>query len=70
MFRVSDGYNLDPNDKTYFDKFNVMDILSQSQQRSLSTANGFNDSQMTIKSQAKSATAIRYIKKVTEQIRQ
>ena len=30
MYKVSDGFNLETNDKTYFDKFNVMDLLSVS----------------------------------------
>lgn len=28
MYKVSEGYNLNKNDKTYFDKFNVMDLFS------------------------------------------
>ena len=30
MYKVSEGYNLESNDKTYFDKYNVMDLLSAS----------------------------------------
>ena len=37
MYRVSDGYNLEENDKTYFDKFNVMELLSVS--RSMNVTN-------------------------------
>ena len=28
VYKVSEGYNLEPNDKTYFDKFKIMDLLS------------------------------------------
>ena len=28
MYRVSEGYNLESNDKTFFDKYNVMEMLS------------------------------------------
>ena len=30
MYRINDGYNLEDNDKTFFDKFNVMELLSVS----------------------------------------
>ena len=30
IYKVSEGYNLNENDKTYFDKFNIMDMLSDS----------------------------------------
>lgn len=36
MYKVSEGYNLNPNDKTYFDKFNIMEMLNLS--HSMSTA--------------------------------
>ena len=39
MYRVSEGFNLDSNDKTYFDKYGVMDLIqasrSMSSQKSL-----------------------------------
>lgn len=36
MYRVSDGYNLEKNDKTYFDKHNVMELINAS--RSLNSS--------------------------------
>ena len=34
MYRVSDGFNLEDGDgKTYFDKYNVMDLLNVSRSK-------------------------------------
>ena len=36
MYKISDGFNLEDNDKTFFDKFNVMELLSASKSMNLS----------------------------------
>ena len=37
MYRVSDGYNLEKNDKTFFDKYNVGALLEVSRSMNASS---------------------------------
>ena len=34
MYRINDGFNLERKDKTYFDKFNIAELLSVSKNMS------------------------------------
>ena len=45
MYRINDGYNLEDNDKTFFDKFNIMELLSVS--RSMAASDLKRDSKMS-----------------------
>ena len=64
MYRVTDGYNLDANDKTYFDKFNIMEMLSGS--RSLTSGQGFGLSTSLSTEKGKSLSAMRIVKKMAD----
>ena len=37
MYRVSEGYNLEEKDKTFFDKYNVLDMLSSKSRSGLNS---------------------------------
>ena len=63
MYRVSDGYNLDSNDKTYFDKYNIFDLISNSRSLTSPTVLDTNPSISTEK--FKSVSAMRIVKKMT-----
>lgn len=66
MYRVSEGFNLDSNDKTYFDKYGVMDLIQAS--RSMSSQKSLGVTQSDNLSRYKNSTsALNIIKKTTEE---
>ena len=66
MYRVSDGYNLEPNDKTYFDKHNILAMLEASKSYSNS---GYGSTVLYNSGRQASKTVFDIIKKATEQVR-
>ena len=76
MYRVSDGYNLDRKDKTYFDKYGVMELINASREMSSQLALNGAPSQSKFSTQSyekldryknNSNSAYDIIKKTTEQ---
>jgi len=68
MYKVSEGFNLDPKDKTYFDKYNILDVLEAT--RSLTSLNNFNSGNSTREvARNQSKTTLQIIKRTTEQLK-
>lgn len=66
MYRINDGYNLDSNDKTYFDKYNIFEMISGS--RSRTTMNTYGSSPRYTAASKNSKFTKHVVKKMTDQI--
>ena len=67
MYRINDGFNLERKDKTYFDKFNIAELLSVSKNMSskgdLIIKNPSDASSIILNQYKTSSSALAVIKK-------
>ena len=67
MYRINDGFNLERKDKTYFDKFNIAELLSVSKNMSskgdLIIKNPSDASSINLNQYKTSSSALAVIKK-------
>ena len=68
MYRINDGFNLERKDKTYFDKFNIAELLSVSKNMSskgsdLIIKNPSDASSINLNQYKSSSSALAVIKK-------